>query len=305
MLSPVILALAIAFPKPGQTLPPVERTYMSGSVPRGITNIVVQGRDVPVYRTGGWVTMVDLSEGTNLIAVVAGSVRTNYPIRVERKPSGGSGAPAAAPKRYAKLPYAKDEARAHPAGRRPEECVIVLDPGHGGPVDCGAISPHGFHEKEANLSFARILRKALLRRGYRVAMTREDDSPVHRLERGRTACTNEDAVAFISIHHNAPNCNRDPRKVRYMCVYAWNDIGRALAGPICRRMGAALEGDIPNNGVLTANYAVTRNPEVPSCLLEIDFITTPEGEEAIWNVARRRSLANAIADGLGDWLSAP
>ena len=304
MFSPFLLALAIAFPKPGQTLPPVERTYMSGSVPHGITNVVVQGKDVPVYWTGGWVTMVDLVEGTNSIEVVAGAFRTNYPIRVARKVSGASSA-AAQPKKYMKLSYAKDEARKHPAGKKPADCVIVLDPGHGGADDCGAISPHGYHEKDANLAFARILRKILVSRGYRVAMTREKDTPIHRLERGRVACTNADAVAFISIHHNAPNYNRDPREVRYMCVYAWNEIGKALAKPICDKMGAALEGDIPNNGVLEANYAVTRNPEVPSCLLEIDFISTPEGEAAIWNPPRRQKIAKAIADGIDDWLLAP
>ncbi len=304
MFSSFLLALTIAFPKSGQTLPPVERTYMSGSVPHGITNIVVQGKDVPVYWTGGWVTMVDLVEGTNLIEVVSVSTRTNYTIRVARRASGSSGA-AAEPKKYAKLSYAKDEARKHPAGKKPADCVIVLDPGHGGANDCGAISPHGYHEKDANLSFARILRNVLVKRGYRVAMTRDDDTAIHRLERGRIACTNENAVAFISIHHNAPNYNRDPRGLRYMCVYAWNAIGKALAKPICDRMGAVLEGDIPNNGVLEANYAVTRNPEVPSCLLEIDFITTPEGEAAIWNTPRRFKIANAIADGIDDWLLAP
>ena len=66
-------------------------------------------------------------------------------------------------------------------------------------------------------------------------------------------------------------------------------------------MGAALEGDIPNNGVMHANFAVTRNPEVPSCLVETDFIATPEGEEAIWNYKRRRKIAESIAAGIDDW----
>ena len=56
-----------------------------------------------------------------------------------------------------------------------------------------------------------------------------------------------------------------------------------------------------NNGVSRANYAVTRNPEIPSCLIEVDFITSPEGEEASWNPVRRRRVAAAIADGIDDW----
>jgi N-acetylmuramoyl-L-alanine amidase len=50
-----------------------------------------------------------------------------------------------------------------------------------------------------------------------------------------------------------------------------------------------------------ANFAVTRNPEIPSCLVEADFVTSPEGEEAIWNAERRSIMAEAIASGIDDW----
>ena len=50
-----------------------------------------------------------------------------------------------------------------------------------------------------------------------------------------------------------------------------------------------------------ANFAVTRNPEIPSCLVEADFVTSPAGEESIWNAARRRLVAEAIADGIDGW----
>ena len=50
-----------------------------------------------------------------------------------------------------------------------------------------------------------------------------------------------------------------------------------------------------------ANFAVTRNPEIPSCLIETDFITTPEGEVDCLDSARRIKVASAIADGFADW----
>jgi N-acetylmuramoyl-L-alanine amidase len=50
-----------------------------------------------------------------------------------------------------------------------------------------------------------------------------------------------------------------------------------------------------------ANFAVTRNPEIPSCLVEADFVSSPEGEEAIWNAERRARMAKAIAAGIDDW----
>lgn len=302
------LAITVAFPKPAQVLPPVSSCYMIGAVPRGVTNLVVQGKAVDVYRTGGWVTMVDVEPGKNTIAITAGDVATNVVLTVEkpRPPKlDAEGKPVVVPpKVYEKLAYAADEPQARPFGKAPGEILVVLDPGHGGSGDTGAMSPHGFCEKDANLALARDVRTALLARGYQVLMTRDADEPVALLERGRAACERK-ADAFISLHHNAPGCSTDPRKVRYTCVYEWNAIGRELATAIDARLGAALEGDIPNNGVLHANFAVTRNPQVPSCLVETDFITTPQGEEAIWNPPRRRLIAEAIAAGFADWCTPP
>lgn len=309
MLASALLAVSIAFPKPEQILPPVTTCYMNGSVPRGVTNLVVQGKAVDIYRTGGWVTMVDLHEGRNEIEIVAGKVTTNAIVTVAAaKPPAldaqGNPLPPPPPKVYGKLEYASAEAQEKPVGKRPEEILVVLDPGHGGAKDTGAMSPHGFCEKDANLSLARDVKTALEKRGYRVLMTRERDEAVALLERARGACAQQ-AAAFISLHHNAPGYTTDPRKVRYACVYEWNDIGRELAEAIGAKLGETLEGDIPYNGVYHANFAVTRNPQVPSCLIETDFITTPQGEEAIWNPPRRRRIAEAIAAGFADWCAAP
>ena len=291
-------AATVAFPRPGQTLPPVSKTYVSGSVPRGTSSLTVQGRPVEIYRTGGWVTMADVSSGTNFVEIAADGFVTNVAIVVEAPPRPAG--PPAPPKRYGKLPYAGDLQRPHPCGKPASETLVFLDPGHGGPKDTGAVSPHGYFEKEANLLLAREVRRALLAMGYRVEMTRDADIALELLERPRRA-HEIGADCYVSLHHNATQCDKDPREIRYTSVYRWNGIGERLAAAISRRTGAALSGDIPDNGVMKANFAVTRSPEVPSCLVEADFITTPEGEEAIWNAARRRRIAEAIALGIDDW----
>jgi len=66
-------------------------------------------------------------------------------------------------------------------------------------------------------------------------------------------------------------------------------------------MASDFEGEFKSNGTMHANFAVTRNPEIPSCLVEVDFVTSPEGEEAIWNVARRKRIAKSIALGIDAW----
>ena len=298
MTLPLLLALTIAFPRPGQKLPYVERCYMIGAVEPGPTNITVGGRPVAVYRTGAWATLVEVSPGTNTVDVAGSNHWFVIGPKPVRKPSAGSVKPA--PRVYEKLPYAGDIAKAVPTNRAPGEVTVVIDAGHGG-RDTGALSPHGIEEKDANLRTAIALQGELERRGYRVIMTRSDDRQIALYDRPRVAHANN-ADAFISIHHNAPPVDRDPRIVRYGVVYAWNGIGENLGRAINRRLAEAQAKEgLKNNGVPRANYAVTRNPEIPSCLVEVDFITSPQGEEASWNPARRRRIAAAIADGFEDW----
>ena len=291
----------IAFPRNGQKLPYLTRCYMLGSASGGETNIVIQGRSVPVHKKGGWVTMVDLQEGTNV--VVAGDASVT--LTVARKPKAAPQAASAAKpaeKKYHKLPYAGDKPRKHPRGKRPGEITVVVDAGHGG-TDTGAWSPHGYQEKEANLLVATALKSALEARGYKVLMTRTDDSFPALYDRPKVAHRNG-ADAFISIHHNAPPLDKDPRQFRYHAIYAWNDIGTALATALNRRVAAMFGDRLKNNGVPHANFAVTRNPEIPSCLVEVDFISTPEGEIDCWDRERQKRVAEAIAAGFDDWAGA-
>ena len=303
----LLAAVTITFPPAGTKMPGLDRCYMSGAVMRGVTNLVVQGRPVEIYKTGGWVTMLDLVEGTNTIEIVAGAETTNHVFTVDRKPlpvkGSGESFAQVAEKKYAKIPYAKDVARPHPSGRQPSEIRIVLDAGHGG-KDPGTKSPHGFCEKEANLRVVREVSKALQEKGYQVIQTRDDDTFIELFDRPKAAHTN-DADAFVSIHHNAPGFSTDPRTVRYHTVYSWNPLGERLAKAINEQMALALEGDIPSEGTKHANFVVTRNPEIPSCLVEVDFMTTPQAEEAVFDHFRRRAIGKAIAEGIDNWCKAP
>ena len=293
-------APVVAFPSPGASLPAIDRVYVIGSAARGDTNVLVNGESVSVYRTGAWATVVDASEGSNGVSVVSQSGEaTNVWFRIARKPAAGAGAPAAPEKTWKKLDYAGDVAKEPPVGKAPCETTIVVDPGHGG-SDTGAVSPHGFFEKDANLLTALVVRDELKSLGYKVALTRDGDTFPALYDRPRLA-HRLGADAFVSIHHNAPPYDKDPRALRYHTVYSWNPIGEALAKAINGRMASDFEGEFKSNGTMHANFAVTRNPEIPSCLVETDFITTPEGELAICNYVRRRRIAEAIAAGIDDW----
>ena len=290
----LVAAVTIAFPKEGLRIPPVSRCYVIGATDAGVSNVIVRGASVPVFRTGAWGTLVDVTPGTN--TVEAGGARRTF--FVESPKPVDPMAPAPQPKVYTKLEYAGDVPKPHPAGREPSSITVVVDAGHGG-SDTGAVSPHGRPEKTANLLMAKAVRQALESYGYRVVMTREDDSFPALYDRPKVA-HREQADAFVSIHYNAPGFERNPMEIRDHAVYAWNPIGEQLAGAINRRMAAAMP-EVANGGVRHANFAVTRNPEIPSCLIETDYLTSPEGEESAFDAVRRSSIARAIASGIDDW----
>lgn len=187
-----------------------------------------------------------------------------------------------------------------PRGVPPSAVRILVDPGHGG-TDAGAVSPHGRCEKDVNLSQARAIRDALKKAGFQVLMTRDDDSFPPLYARPKLAY-DEHVDAFISVHHNACPAHRNPREVRHTTTYASNEKGLALAAAVQKRIAAVLP-DIRDAGAQTRSFAVCRNPAVPSCLIEVDFINLPEGEEASWNPARQRKVADAVAQGVLDWMS--
>ena len=294
----ILAAVSIVFPPEGAKLPHLERCYVMGAADEGETGFRVAGfqgckvEEVKVGKTGAWATVVDVKPGTNVVEV--GGARRTF---IVDSPDTKHQAPST--RHYPKLEYAADSAKPHPAGKKPEEITVVLDAGHGG-HDTGAMSPHGLPEKDANLRLANAVRDELAKRGYTVVMTREDDTFIELYDRPKVA-HKANADLFVSIHHNAPGYASNPFAIRSQSVYAWNEIGEKVAKTINSRMAAA-DPALKNDGVLHANFAVTRNPEIPSVLIEADYVTHPDGEAAVWDASRRPALAAAIADGIADWV---
>jgi N-acetylmuramoyl-L-alanine amidase len=59
---------------------------------------------------------------------------------------------------------------------------------------------------------------------------------------------------------------------------------------------------VKDNGAQMKSLAVCRNPAVPSCLLEVDFINLPEGEADSMSAKRRNLVAKAVVLGILDWM---
>ncbi len=90
--------------------------------------------------------------------------------------------------------------------------VVVIDPGHGG-TDTGARGTT-LVEKDVVLQVAKILRAELERMGYRVVMTRNDDSNPSYEDRAALANAYRDAI-FVSLHVSSTGATGNTRAYFY------------------------------------------------------------------------------------------
>lgn len=199
--------------------------------------------------------------------------------------------------------------------------LIAIDAGHGG-NDTGASNPAlKLQEKKATLDVARRLRTSLQARGYKVVMTRTNDRYVALDTRPQSA-NRVGADLFISIHFNSLPGNpkvsgvetyvltpagvrstaSQKREAADQTVYPgnrqdhWNMI---LASTIQQRLLDQL--GVVDRGLKQARFAVLRTIQCPAVLVEAGFLTHPTEARNISTAAHRQRIAEAIADGVGDY----
>ena len=133
----------------------------------------------------------------------------------------------AAPQQGAPLPQAPSPQGAPPVPPAPQQTpqqqaptppvhigpVVVIDPGHGG-TDTGARGSSGLVEKDVVLQVGKILRAELERMGYRVVMTRSDDSNPSYEDRAALANAYRDAI-FLSLHVSSTGATGNTRAYFY------------------------------------------------------------------------------------------
>jgi len=213
---------------------------------------------------------------------------------------------------------------------------IVLDPGHGG-KDSGAIGKSGTKEKDVNLDIAIKLHKELKKRlpNTEIILTRDDDYYVPLVE--RTALANFKKVdLFISIHANAAFSNSASGfEVFHLSAVAsdkhaeniaefenavikkfkekeiidytqkiLSDIAQDefisqsidLALFIQRQVTSKL--DIKNRGIKSAFFWVLRDAKMPAVLIETGFLSNPDEEAKMKELAFKTNLVNALANAI-------
>ena len=187
----------------------------------------------------------------------------------------------------------------NPNPRRPLKHVnIAIDAGHGG-SEVGAIGCLGDKEKDITLNIAKDLEKELTKRGANVIMTRDEDYYVGLKERSDIANYSDSAI-FISIHGNALPDGLDPNKHSGTSIYYYYNQAKPLADTIIETMTTDL--NLNNDKVRQASFAVVRNTEALSILIEVAYLINPEDNAKIINIEFQKECAKSIANGLEKYL---
>ncbi|NET85893.1 MAG: N-acetylmuramoyl-L-alanine amidase [Moorea sp. SIO1F2] len=176
---------------------------------------------------------------------------------------------------------------------------ILLDPGHGG-AETGASGPNGYPEKDVNLVVSKLLQKELVQRGATVYMTRETDKDVSLRDRMDMIHELEPTIA-LSIHYNALPDYGDAINTAGIGMFWYHTQAHDLSVFLHNYLVQKLRR--PSYGVFWNNLALTRPHKAPSVLLELGFMINPVEFEWISNPREQRRLANAIADGITEWIA--
>ena len=177
---------------------------------------------------------------------------------------------------------------------------ILLDPGHGGPQDLGAVSPTGIREKTVTLTVSKMVRDELVNRGANVVMTRVEDVDLDLPPRVEIIQKEEPAIA-ISIHYNALPDNGDAINTQGVGAFWFHPQAHSLGMFLHNYLVAKLNR--PSYGVFWNNLAMTRPAVAPSVLMELGFMINPSEFEWIVNSTEQQKLAEAIAQGITEWFA--
>lgn len=195
------------------------------------------------------------------------------------------------------------------------EVDVMIDPGHGGPVDTGAVAATGLAEKDINLQVSLAVQELLTERGIRSMLTRAGDYPIP--IRTRSAYSDlTGARAMVSIHHNAPAAPASD--IPGVEIFVQNETPESarLGGLLYDETMAALgQFDVdwdraPDAGVMTVlnpdgedAYGMVRLPQAPSALLELGYIANQAEAELYANPEYVPAAAAAVSEAIAAFLS--
>jgi len=186
----------------------------------------------------------------------------------------------------------------HPP-RSLESLSIILDAGHGGPDDLGAVSPTGYPEKSATLAIAQLVAEELRKRGAQVIMTRTADVDMDLPPRTAIINRTEPTIA-LSLHYNALPDNGNADTVQGIGTFWYHGQSQRAGAFIHKYLVTHLKR--PDYGIYWGNLAMVRPTVAPALLLELGFMINPKECEWIVNPKAQRQVAQVLTNAIYEWV---
>jgi len=195
--------------------------------------------------------------------------------------------------------------------------LVILDPGHGGD-DPGA-HIQGVIEKDLCLAIAKRLKADLERRGVPTRLSRESDVSLPLDQRVAESGQWQHAI-FISLHMNQMWHQAKPHGI-IVYSYGREEIAEKKPGlklpPLAppsselARQSARLGDRIARQfrkrgfkarGVVKTDYYVLKNPNHPSVLVELGFLTNPSERRRLAQTGYQNKLSETLSNGIESFL---
>ena len=267
-----------------------------------------------------------------------------YPPGIKTSTAGAEGVnveastiPIAAPQPKQEEPKPQENASVHSMPTK--ALTIVVDAGHGGD-DPGAVGPNNTREKDINLAIAKEVAKLLSQDGYKIILTRQDDTFIPLVDRTQTA-NNNNADFFVSIHCNAslkrkeqgfeiyflsenatdPDAlavaARENEVVKYegkpttkkekLQILQWSMVMNEYmneSSELCSYITDDVTSRIntKNRGIKQAGFYVLRGAQMPAVLVECAFLSNPSEEIKLHTRKFQKDMADSIYTGIKKYI---
>lgn len=176
---------------------------------------------------------------------------------------------------------------------------ITLDPGHGG-SEYGAIGCLGDKEKDINLEISQKTKDILEKSGATVYLTRNGDESLGLYDRVKFS-QDKNTDIFISIHSNAlPDSSANSNR-RGTSTYYFNNQSADFARVLNKTMTKELNTN--DDKVHEQSFAVIRNPQSISVLVEVGYMIMPEDNSRLRNPEFQQKAAQSIKNALERYLN--
>lgn len=186
---------------------------------------------------------------------------------------------------------------------------ILIDPGHGG-KDPGMVGIGGVEEKQINLELALILGRLLENQGFEIIYTRttdvglyDEDADNKKAQDMRRRCElieEKKPLLTVSIHQNSfTNPSVCGPQVFY---FEQSEDGKELASIVQEQLNSRLEIKRPRTIKGNTNYYLLKRSKGTTILVECAFLSNPREAEQIQTEAYQQAVAEAICDGILQYL---